>query len=220
MSFVFFPLSKILSLLVNFFLDILIKITNISNLPFAKIYVPTPKIYYIIIFYIIALFLNFLYTVYHSRKTNSTYIRIKNIIQLLKYKYNQNKLKRTRANNVTQANQSMNNKKIQLISYLRKCLFILLIICIIFFLFPNKNLTIHFIDVGQGDSCFIITPKNKTILIDGGGSLSSSVDIGKNTLIPYLLDRGYSSIDYVIISHFDQDHVRRNFNTFTRITSK
>ena len=37
--------------------------------------------------------------------------------------------------------------------------------------------------------------------------MSSSIDIGKDTLIPYLLDRGYSSIDYVIISHFDQDHV-------------
>ena len=93
LSFVLFPLSKIFSLLVNFFLNILIRITNICNLPFAKIYVPTPKIYHIIIFYIIALFLNFLYTVYHSKKTNSTFIRIKNVIQLLKYKFNQNKLK-------------------------------------------------------------------------------------------------------------------------------
>ena len=205
LSFVFFSLSKIFSLFVNFFLNILIGITNISNLPFAKIYVPTPKIYHIIIFYIIALFLNFLYTVYHSRKTNSTYIRIKNIIQLLKYKHNQNKLKRKRSNRFY---------------YLQKYLAIFLIICIIFFSFQNKNLIIHFIDVGQGDSCFIITPKNNTILIDGGGSLSSSIDIGKDTLIPYLLDRGYSSLDYVIISHFDQDHVRGNFNAFTRTKSK
>ncbi len=30
---------------------------------------------------------------------------------------------------------------------------------------------------------------------------------GKKTLLPYLLDRGYSVIDYVLISHFDQDHI-------------
>lgn len=35
---------------------------------------------------------------------------------------------------------------------------------------PKNNLQIYFIDVGQGDSCLIVTPQNKTILIDGGGS--------------------------------------------------
>lgn len=29
---------------------------------------------------------------------------------------------------------------------------------------------------------------------------------GKNTLLPYLLDRGVGNIDYMIISHFDADH--------------
>ena len=47
----------------------------------------------------------------------------------------------------------------------------------------------------------------KTVLIDGGGSTSNEYDIGKNTLLPYLLDRGYTKLDYIIISHFDQDHV-------------
>lgn len=53
----------------------------------------------------------------------------------------------------------------------------------------------------------IVTPHNKKILIDGGGSASSSFDVGKNTLIPYILDRGFTQIDIVIISHFDVDHV-------------
>lgn len=63
------------------------------------------------------------------------------------------------------------------------------------------------IDVGQGDSTFIVTPRNKTILIDGGGSSSDEYDVGKSILLPYILDRGYTKIDYVFISHFDQDHV-------------
>ena len=39
------------------------------------------------------------------------------------------------------------------------------------------------------------------------GSINSNFDVGKSTLIPYILDRGYNSIDLVIISHFDLDHV-------------
>ena len=73
----------------------------------------------------------------------------------------------------------------------------------------QKDLRIYFVDVGQGDCCLIITPNNKTILIDGGGNYS--YDVGKNVLVPYLLDRKVNKIDYVIISHFDDDHVRSEF---------
>lgn len=62
-------------------------------------------------------------------------------------------------------------------------------------------------DVGQGDCTFIVTPKNKTILIDGGGSTGSDFDVGESTLLPYILDRGYKKIDLMFISHFDQDHI-------------
>ena len=80
-----------------------------------------------------------------------------------------------------------------------------------------KDLRIHFIDVGQGDSCLIVTPNNKKILIDGGGS--ENYDVGKNTLIPYLLARRITQLDYVIISHFDTDHVGRTFKCYGRIKS-
>lgn len=70
------------------------------------------------------------------------------------------------------------------------------------------NLKIYFIDVGQGDSTLIQTPYGKNILIDGGGSEFSSYDVGENTLLPYLLDRRIKKLDYVIISHFDTDHVQ------------
>ena len=68
-----------------------------------------------------------------------------------------------------------------------------------------KDLKIYFIDVGQGDSCLIVTPKGKTVLIDGGGS--ETYDVGENTLIPYLLSRKITMLDYVICSHFDTDHI-------------
>ncbi len=69
-----------------------------------------------------------------------------------------------------------------------------------------KCLKLYFIDVGQGDSTLIITPQNTKILIDSGGS--ENYDIGEQVLIPYLLSRRITSIDYVMISHFDTDHCR------------
>ena len=41
-------------------------------------------------------------------------------------------------------------------------------------------------------------------MVDGGGNAYSNV--GKNILLPYVLDRGYTKIDVVIISHTDLDH--------------
>ncbi len=71
-----------------------------------------------------------------------------------------------------------------------------------------KDLYINFIDVGQGDSTLITTQFNKKILIDGGGSeFGSTFDVGEKTLLPYLLKKKIHKLDYVIISHFDSDHV-------------
>lgn len=92
---------------------------------------------------------------------------------------------------------------------MKKIIIAILIVTLTFQLFNNfgnKDLRIYFIDVGQGDSSLIITPNNKTILIDGGGSLDKDYDIGKNILVPYLLDRGIHTVDYLIVSHFDNDH--------------
>lgn len=90
--------------------------------------------------------------------------------------------------------------------YLKKLKTILIILVIIFNSISKlpDNLKIYFIDVGQGDSTLIITPNRKNILIDGG----------PNTILPYLLDRKIKKIDYMIISHFDQDHVRTDYYMF------
>ena len=67
------------------------------------------------------------------------------------------------------------------------------------------------------DSNYIV---DNTILIDGGGSESKNYNIGKNTVLPYILDKGYTKIDYIIISHFDQDHVRWIVIYYARNKSK
>ena len=106
-----------------------------------------------------------------------------------------------------------NNEIKKIFKFLKKKeIYILVISAITIFTYTMipKNLKIYFIDVGQGDSTLIITPQNKKILIDSGGnSNKNNYDIGEDTLLPYLLNRGIKRLDYVIVSHFDTDHVRR-----------
>ena len=152
----------------------------------AKIYLPTPRIWQIIIYYIIVFFIKSIYEVYSEKKPTATFIRVKNLLALAKYKFRKNKRKN-----------------------IKKIMSILIILLITFTIIKKQcnTLNINFVDVGQGDSCFIITPKKKTILVDGGGSQSKEFDVGKSTLLPYILNKGYTQLDYIVISHFDYDHV-------------
>lgn len=65
----------------------------------------------------------------------------------------------------------------------------------------TANLTVHFIDVGQGDCTFIELPDGSCVLIDAG-ERSASDDV-----ISYIRSLGYSSIDYVIATHPHADHI-------------
>lgn len=74
------------------------------------------------------------------------------------------------------------------------------------YIVPIKNTfsnEVSFINVGQGDST-LIRVKNKTILVDTGGSLYK--DIANDTLIPYLKKKRIYKLDAVFITHYDIDH--------------
>ena len=45
-------------------------------------------------------------------------------------------------------------------------------------------------------------------MIDAGGNSDPNFDVGENTILPYLLDRKITKIDYLIVSHFDSDHAQ------------
>lgn len=80
------------------------------------------------------------------------------------------------------------------------------------FIIPKGNIVeVTFIDVGQGDSIFIRTDNNKTILIDGGGIssyYSGTFDVGLDTVKPFLYAKGVRDIDIMVFTHFDVDHVQ------------
>lgn len=73
-----------------------------------------------------------------------------------------------------------------------------------------KELTVTFIDVGQGDSIFIETPDGKNVLIDGGGIPSwrkRSFRIGAKVVTPFLKKKNIKQLDMVILTHGHTDHV-------------
>jgi competence protein ComEC len=70
---------------------------------------------------------------------------------------------------------------------------------------PNPVLEVYFIDVGQGDSTFIVTPERKKILIDGGQNMRALGFLSWK----YRLDKPGSSvdIDLLVLTHADSDHI-------------
>ena len=69
----------------------------------------------------------------------------------------------------------------------------------------KKHMTIHMLDVGQGECILIRTWDRKSILIDGGSS--SRASIGRYVIIPALKYYGVKKLDYVIATHMDEDHI-------------
>ncbi len=63
----------------------------------------------------------------------------------------------------------------------------------------NTEACITFIDVGQGDAVLLQSPSGTTVLVDGG--------IEERTLVADLRSRGVHSIDAVVVSHTDADHI-------------
>ena len=190
--------SEFLGIFLNYLLKIFLIIAEISSkIPYSQIYIKTPKIitclnYYVIIFYLLYI-------------KNSRFI----IYNKIKF-YFTLKQKENFFIHIVEPFFLIYRKFIILKKYKLKILVIFVILIIanvsIFNLF-TKKLQIYFIDVGQGDCTLIKTLGGKNILIDGGGSEFGSFDVGKQILLPYLLDRGITKIDYLMISHFDSDHI-------------
>lgn len=70
---------------------------------------------------------------------------------------------------------------------------------------PQADLTIVMLNVGQGDGMLMETPEEKHILIDGGSSSRSHV--GEYVLAPAVKYYGTNTLDYIFVSHMDEDHV-------------
>ena len=171
-SLISFKLAKMLSIILDIFLKLLILIAKfVSNIPVSSLIIKTPYVFSTALIYILILIFHYLFSIYNF-KGHLYKIQIE-IIKKITIK--------------------------NLIKIATKSLILVILVNAIIDIFIPKNMKIYFIDVGQGDSCLIVTPSNKKILIDGG---EGKVDI----LLSYLLDRRIRTLDYVVISHFDSDH--------------
>lgn len=64
----------------------------------------------------------------------------------------------------------------------------------------DGELKMHMISVSQADAIFFEFPTGETMLIDAGEKSTA------NTVIEYIENLGYTSIDYVLLTHQDSDH--------------
>ena len=62
------------------------------------------------------------------------------------------------------------------------------------------ELSVTYLDVGQGNAV-LVRQGDQTMLIDGGPRESSSF------VVSYLKQQGIQKLDYMLISHFDEDHL-------------
>jgi competence protein ComEC len=71
---------------------------------------------------------------------------------------------------------------------------------------PVRNqMSLHMVDVGQGD-CFVIEgPQGVTYMIDGGSSDQN--EPARYIIEPFLKSQGIAKVDYVLLTHGDADHV-------------
>lgn len=83
---------------------------------------------------------------------------------------------------------------------------------------PAPMLRITYLSVGQGESAFVELPDGRTMLIDGGGTNNPDFDIGERVVAPFLRTKNIKKIDYMVLSHAQQDHmggltfIARNFD--------
>jgi competence protein ComEC len=100
------------------------------------------------------------------------------------------------------------------------------------FIESSGKLTIHFLDVGQGDAAFVVFPRGRTMLVDGGGELrfdepqtddsqssmteaqndepifsDRAFSIGEAVVSRFIWSLGRTRVDYVLATHAHADHI-------------
>jgi competence protein ComEC len=109
---------------------------------------------------------------------------------------------------------------------------------------PDGKLHVDFLDVGQGDAALVTMPDGSTLLIDGGGRPDflprtkerddgdpepwqrETRSVGEAVTSEYLWWRGLDTIDYILPTHADADHidglndVARNFRVRAALVAR
>lgn len=87
-----------------------------------------------------------------------------------------------------------------------KCVVMLLFASTLAFSGENKNLSLIFLDVGEGDSTLIKAPCGATALVDAGNLITGA------KVTKYLKSAGVKKIDHLIFTHPHMDHTGGSFS--------
>ncbi|MGH9314452.1 MAG: ComEC/Rec2 family competence protein, partial [Vicinamibacterales bacterium] len=71
----------------------------------------------------------------------------------------------------------------------------------------HQALEVAVLDVGQGDSILISLPSGRRVLVDAGGTVASTFDMGGRVVAPALVALGVRRLDALAFTHPDPDHL-------------
>lgn len=96
-------------------------------------------------------------------------------------------------------------KKIQKIILSSILLLLEVFVSVHLFFYSPGNLEVFFLDVGQGDSHLVVFPGGDALLIDGGGAYYTDFQVGRNIVLPFLLEKRIN-VKWAAVSHYHPDH--------------
>ena len=70
----------------------------------------------------------------------------------------------------------------------------------------SDEVTMSFVDVGQGDAAVLKLPSGKAVLFDTGGTRDGAFDVGARVLVPYLRHCGIHRVEAIFLTHAHADH--------------
>jgi competence protein ComEC len=90
----------------------------------------------------------------------------------------------------------------------------------------HNDLRVTILDVGQGSAALVELPKGSCLLIDGGGFSDNTIfDVGAKIVAPFLWRNKILTIDTIILSHPNSDHlngliyIAKHFNVKTVLSN-
>ena len=79
------------------------------------------------------------------------------------------------------------------------------LICTLVFLCPALlaagETRFYFVDVGHGNAAFVVSPSGETMLLDAGPTRAA------DRILAFMEQNSIKKIDYLVISHFEDDHM-------------
>lgn len=84
------------------------------------------------------------------------------------------------------------------------CIVLLLVLPLLLIRLPHGSLQITMLDVGQGDGILTCFADGTTMLTDGGST--DVQEVWRYRIRPALLEKGIGKLDYVLVTHGDEDH--------------